>query len=225
MKNILTNPMYRIFLLSIMLSGIVYADSPLTSIDLTEAMKDEMVQYAKDFDDKLLDFLLDDNNALNRRLVVINAIGWEGGVSESRTYDFLVALSDQLSMDLDMLTANDPADLQDIISGETFLCLAYVAALENYLESPAVLFDLVEVAYNDPQVQKSFTAMTVIGLMRAQHFMDYDWCMVYEQTDVLRQNKSKLKWILRKLTTMSLNIWICMPTIALLNPTSTFKAS
>lgn len=196
--------MYRIFLfLSIMLSGIVYADSPLTSIDLTEGNeKDEMVQYAKasggDFDDKLLDFLLDDNNALNRRLVVINAIGWEGGVSESRTYDFLVALSDQLSMDLDMLTANDPADLQDIISGETFLCLAYVAALENYLESPAVLFDLVEVAYNDPQVQKSFTAMTVIGLMRAQHFMDYDWCMVYEQTDVLRQNKSKFKMDLSK---------------------------
>ena len=196
--------MYRIFLfLSIMLSGIVYADSPLTSIDLTEGNeKDEMVQYAKasggDFDDKLLDFLLDDNNALNRRLVVINAIGWEGGVSESRTYDFLVALSDQLSMDLDMLTANDPADLQDIISGETFLCLAYVAALENYLESPAVLFDLVEVAYNDPQVQKSFTAMTVIGLMRAQHFMDYDWCMVYEQTDVLQQNKSKFKMDLSK---------------------------
>lgn len=196
--------MYRIFLfLSIMLSGIVYADSPLTSIDLTEGNeKDEMVQYAKasggDFDDKLLDFLLDDNNALNRRLVVINAIGWEGGVSESRTYDFLVALSDQLSMDLDILTANDPADLQDIISGETFLCLAYVAALENYLESPAVLFDLVEVAYNDPQVQKSFTAMTVIGLMRAQHFMDYDWCMVYEQTDVLRQNKSKFKMDLSK---------------------------
>ena len=196
--------MYRIFLfLSIMLSGIVYADSPLTSIDLTEGNeKDEMVQYAKasggDFDDKLLDFLLDDNNALNRRLVVINAIGWEGGVSESRTYDFLVALSDQLSMDLDMLTANHPADLQDIISGETFLCLAYVAALENYLESPAVLFDLVEVAYNDPQVQKSFTAMTVIGLMRAQHFMDYDWCMVYEQTDVLRQNKSKFKMDLSK---------------------------
>ena len=196
--------MYRIFLfLSIMLSGIVYADSPLTSIDLTEGNeKDKMVQYAKasggDFDDKLLDFLLDDNNALNRRLVVINAIGWEGGVSESRTYDFLVALSDQLSMDLDMLTANDPADLQDIISGETFLCLAYVAALENYLESPAVLFDLVEVAYNDPQVQKSFTAMTVIGLMRAQHFMDYDWCMVYEQTDVLRQNKSKFKMDLSK---------------------------
>ncbi|MGB1051486.1 MAG: hypothetical protein ACPGYF_05945 [Chitinophagales bacterium] len=196
--------MYRIFLfLSIMLSGIVYADSPLTSIDLTEGNeKDDMVQYAKasggDFDDKLLDFLLDDNNALNRRLVVINAIGWEGGVSESRTYDFLVALSDQLSMDLDMLTANDPADLQDIISGETFLCLAYVAALENYLESPAVLFDLVEVAYNDPQVQKSFTAMTVIGLMRAQHFMDYDWCMVYEQTDVLRQNKSKFKMDLSK---------------------------
>ena len=78
--------MYRIFLfLSIMLSGIVYADSPLTSIDLTEGnKKDKMVQYAKasggDFDDKLLDFLLDDNNALNRRLVVINAIGWEGGV-------------------------------------------------------------------------------------------------------------------------------------------------
>ena len=196
--------MYRIFLfLSIMLSSIVYADSPLTSIDLTEGNeKDEMVQYAKasggDFDDKLLGFLLDDNNALNRRLVVINAIGWEGGVSESRTYDFLVALSDQLSMDLDMLTANDPADLQDIISGETFLCLAYVAALENYLESPAVLFDLVEVAYNDPQVQKSFTAMTVIGLMRAQHFMDYDWCMVYEQTDVLRQNKSKFKMDLSK---------------------------
>lgn len=196
--------MYRIFLfLSIMLSGIVYADSPLTSIDLTEGNeKDEMVQYAKaaggDFDDKLLDFLLNDNNALNRRLVVINAIGWEGGVSESRTYDFLVALSDKLSMDLDMLTANDPAELQDIISGETFLCLAYVAALENYLESPAMLFDLVEVAYNDPKVQKSFTAMTVIGLMRAQHFMDYDWCMVYEQTDVLRQNKSSFKMDLSK---------------------------
>ena len=43
-----------------------------------------------------------------------------------------------------MLTANDPEDLQDIISGETFLCLAYMAALENHLESPSVLFDLIE---------------------------------------------------------------------------------
>lgn len=196
--------MYRIFLfLTLMLSSIVYADSPLTSIDLTEGYEnDEMVQYAKaaggDLDDRLLDFLLDDNNALNRRLVVVNAIGWEEGITESRTYDFLVALSDQLSMDLDMLTANDPEDLQDIISGETFLCLAYMAALENHLESPAVLFDLIEVAYNDAQVRKSFTAMTVIGLMRAQHYMDYDWCLVYEQTEVLRQNKSSFKMDLSK---------------------------
>lgn len=196
--------MYRIFLfLTLMLSSIVYADSPLTSTDLTKGYEnDEMVQYAKaaggDLDDRLLDFLLDDNNALSRRLVVVNAIGWEEGITESRTYDFLVALSDQLSMDLDMLTANDPEDLQDIISGETFLCLAYMAALENHLESPAVLFDLIEVAYNDAQVRKSFAAMTVIGLMRAQHYMDYDWCMVYEQTDVLRQNQSSFKMDLSK---------------------------
>ncbi|MEC8757192.1 MAG: hypothetical protein VXX44_04010, partial [Bacteroidota bacterium] len=72
------------------------------------------------------------------------------------------------------------------------------AALENHLESPAVLFDLTEVAYNDAQVRKSFTAMTVIGLIRAQHFMDYDWCTVYEQTDVLRQNKSSFKMDLSK---------------------------
>lgn len=196
--------MTRIFLfLSLMLSSIVYADSPLTSIDLTEGYEnDEMVQYAKasggDLDDKLLDFLLDDKNALSRRLVVINAIGWEEGITESRAYDFLVALSDQLSMDLEMFTANDPEDLKDVISGETFLCLAYIAALENHLESPAVLFDLIEVAYNDAQVRKSFTAMTVIGLIRAQHFMDYDWCTVYEQTDVLRQNKSSFKMDLSK---------------------------
>ena len=186
-----------------MLSSIVYADSPLTSIDLTEGYEnDEMVQYAKaaggDLDDKLINFLLDDNNALSRRLVVINAIGWEEGITESRAYDFLVALSDQLSMDLEMFTANNPEDLKDLVSGETFLCLAYIAALENHLESPAVLFDLTEVAYNDAQVRKSFTAMTVIGLIRAQHFMDYDWCTVYEQTDVLRQNKSSFKMDLSK---------------------------
>ena len=196
--------MYRnLLFLVLMLSSIVYADSPLTSIDLTKGYeKDEMVQYAKasggDLDDKLLEFLLDDNNALSRRLIVINAIGWEDGTLDSRTYDFLVDLSDQLSMDLDMLTSNDPEDMQDIISGEIFLCLSYLAALESYSESPAFLFDLIEVAYNDPQVQKSFTAMTVIGLMRAQHFMDYDWCTVYEQTDVLRQNKSSFKMDLSK---------------------------
>ena len=122
--------MYRIFLfLTLMLSSIVYADSPLTSIDLTEGYEnDEMVQYAKaaggDLDDKLINFLLDDNNALSRRLVVINAIGWEDGTLDSRTYDFLVPLSDQLSTHLDMLTSNDPEDMQDIISGEIFLCLS-----------------------------------------------------------------------------------------------------
>ena len=191
--------MYRIILLlSIMLSTSAYADSPLTSTDLTKGYeKDEMVQYAKasggDLDDRLLDFLLDENNALSRRLIVINAIGWEDGTLASRTYDFLVALSDELSMDIDMLTTNDPEDMKDIISGEIFLCLSYMAALESYSESPAFLFDLIEVAYNDPQVQKSFTAMTVIGLIRAQHFMDYDWCTVYEQTNVLRENKSSFK--------------------------------
>ena len=88
-----------------------------------------------------------------------------------------------------------------------------MAALENHLESPAVLFDLIEVAYNDAQDRKTFTAMTVIGLIRAQHYMDYDWCMVYEQTDVLRQNQSSFKMDLSKrLTPMSLNTWICMPT-------------
>ena len=204
LKNTLTIDMCRIFLfLALMLSSIVYADSPLTSTDLTEGYEnDEMVQYAiasgGDLDDRLLEFLLDDNHSLSQRLIIINAIGWEKGFSESRTYDFLVALSDQLSMDLDMLTSNDPEDLQDFISGETFLCLAYMAALENYLESPAVLFDLIEVAYNDPQVRKSFTAMTVIGLMRAQHYMDYDWCKVYEQTDILRQNKSSFRMDLSK---------------------------
>ena len=65
-------------------------------------------------------------------------------------------------------------------------------------DPPAVLFDLIEVAYNDAQVRKSFTAMTVIGLIRAQHYMDYDWCMVYEQTDVLRQNQSSFKMDLSK---------------------------
>ncbi|HAB90697.1 MAG TPA: hypothetical protein DCF84_09195 [Bacteroidetes bacterium] len=196
--------MYRIIiLLSIILSTSAYADSPLTSTDLTKGYeKDEMVQYAKasggDLDDRLIDFLLDDNNALSRRLIVINAIGWEDGTFESRTYDLLVALSDELSMDIDMLMTNNPEDMQDIISGEIFLCLSYIAALESYSESPAFLFDLIEVAYNDVQVQKSFTAMTVIGLIRAQHFMDYDWCTVYQQTDVLRQNKSSFKMDLSK---------------------------
>ena len=196
--------MHRIlFMFSFLLTGIVYADSPLTSTDLTKGYeKDEMVQYAKasggNLDDQLLEFLLDDNNPLHRRLVVINAIGWKAGPSESRTFDLLWALSEQLSMDLDMLLAYDAMSLNTIVSSEIFLCLAYVAALENHLESPEGLFDYLEIAYQDKKIQKSFTAMSVIGLIRAQHFMDYDWCLVYEQTDILRQHKRKFKMDLSK---------------------------
>ena len=196
--------MHRIFFFfSILLANIVYADSPLTSTDLTEGYeKDEMVQYAKasggNLDDQLLEFLLDDKNPLHRRLVVINAVGWESGSSESRTYDLLGALSKQLSIELDMLLSYDTERLNTIVSSEIYLCLAYIAAMENHLESPDFLFEYLEIACQDKKIQKSFTAMAVIGLIRAQHFMDYDWCLVYEQTDILRQHKRNFKMDLSK---------------------------
>jgi hypothetical protein len=184
---------FSIFLLiTAMLHGGIYADSPITSTQFYQAYMDiELVREAKisgTMNKKIFDYLSSPTNPIDVKAAIINALGWKiEGKNNSRL--FLKFLSEKHRMILEPHTINT-----DILHADEIFCIGYLEAMDDYFH-PEKSIQLLEMAKK--KRRDSFTVSIVLAIVRAQEAMGSNWCTVWELTESVLSDKS-LKQDLRE---------------------------
>lgn len=164
-------------------SATALADSPITSTDFFTAYEDlEIVCEARAkgvIDREIAEYLLSENNAVDHKAAVVNALSWKFEGKENALV-FRIFLALKYSTDLDHL------DL-DALTSDELLCLGYLTVLDNYFE-PSRAIPILEMAWQ--KNQDSYTVNIVLALARAQQWMEYDWCLAWLTVKEVRENQA-----------------------------------
>lgn len=173
---------YTLLLLCVLTPAL--ADSPLTSTNFSDAyLDDPTVTKAGEtgglLNDELMNFLIDDRQAIDVKMAVINKLGWaiEGKKNAETFRKFLFAKKKY---------KNDKV-FGKKASADELICYAYLKALDNYSDVKVAL-EFAEKA--EKKRADSYTIRIIAGLIRAQSFFDTSWCNLYKATDAVRQNQS-----------------------------------
>lgn len=160
-----------IFFLLINLNS--YADSPLTSIDFwTIHTEDFTVQNAfrnQKMDKSTIDFILDENNSLEIRLSVINAIGWKFKSNNKNSTALLKSI-------LKKYRVNSIDNLLDVRHIDILTCYTYSLALDNYKNVDNIIQLSNRISNLDPN---NFYSKYIFTLIKSQKYsLSFQWCNV-----------------------------------------------
>lgn len=179
MKNLL-------LLALVFLSGISFADSPLTSTRFSDAYKDEkMIKHVNEngLDKKSLKFLSKKSADPVMKIAMVNALSWgnkelvhiyENYLLSKRkglkpeVFEYLRVVSDDIpneNKQTNLLTADD------------LMCWAYFQALGDYF-NPDIGGRAAYLAY--VRQPESMAHSTVFTLIACQIAFDSNWCNVYK---------------------------------------------
>lgn len=182
MKNF-KKTLFLILIIAIFMGLPVFtaADSPLTSTDFYQVYMDlEVVAKAEhnDLDEEIAIILMTDTYSIDVKMAIINAMGWDFN-GQDNANRFIRFLKD--SYGVSILKA-------ERLSDEELLCLAYLAALDDYfqLSPPNANGTGVEVL-SAPELARlamarqpnNFTFQLIGSLILSQEAFDYNWCEVY----------------------------------------------
>jgi hypothetical protein len=164
----------------------LFADSPLTSTVISNAYKSlKPVKTALKSNGKIspktMHYLADNKISIEKRIAVINALGWNinGQNNASVFFDFLK----------NEFQYNDIEDLLNKADADIIICLAYLKAMDNYFE----VDEAIKYAKLAKEKKKeSYTVNIICAIIESQKEMTGDWCKVYQFTNDVR-NKSGLK--------------------------------
>lgn len=150
-----------------------YADSPLTSIDFwTIHTEDFTVQNAfrnQKMDKSTIDFILDENNSLEIRLSVINAIGWKFKSNSKNSSALLKSI-------LKKYKVNSIETLFDVNHIDILTCYTYSLALDNYKNVDNIIQLSNRVSNLDPN---NFYSKYIFTLIKSQKYsLSFQWCNV-----------------------------------------------
>ena len=182
--------MKRNLLLGLVLiaSGIfskAYADSPLTSTDISSAYHQSIwvneARYANGWlTESLMEFIASDEYRLDARIATINELGWD----IDGKHNFILMLTYLIENGMFF----DEEDVFLNASGELLTCLAYMLALDDYFDVELAL-DIAALALN--KLPDSFTSNIVFALIAAQQaVIDDDFCLAYALADIVRKDDS-----------------------------------
>jgi hypothetical protein len=150
-----------------------YADSPLTSIDFwTIHSEDFTVQNAfrnQKMNKSTIDFILDENNSLEIRLSVINAIGWKFKSNIKNSTALLKSI-------LKIYKVNSIESLFDVNHIDILTCYIYSLALDNYKNVDNIIQLSNKVSNLDPN---NFYSKYIATLIKSQKYsLSFQWCNV-----------------------------------------------
>lgn len=152
---------------------ITRADSPITSTDFYTAYLDvKMVEEAsktKMMTEKIAQFLMSNENPIDRKAAVINALSWDiEGKKNAELFKIHLATK----------YGSDAKDLKlSQLDGDELFCLGYLTIMDDYF-SPEKAIPILEKAKNkNPQ---SFTVAVVLMLAKSQKAMDSGFCDVWK---------------------------------------------
>lgn len=179
-----TNIIFFILSLFIFSYQNLYADSPLTSTEISKAYEDlEIVKSALNSEGEItteiMDYLSDSDNPTDVKIAAINALSWDiGGKSNSDIFFDYLKKKYNYKITGDFIQKGNSSDL---------ICMAYLKALDNYFDvDEAILFAQAAKLKNN----KSYTINIITALIEAQKAMAYDWCHVFKLTDNVRSDNS-----------------------------------
>jgi len=165
-------------------SSICIADSPITSTDFHNAYADiAMVGKAKTtriLTDEIADFLLSEENKVDEKMAVINALGWEmNGKKNAQLFKQLLEKKyNQTEINLEPMSAED------------LCCYGYLTIMDNYFVYDDAL-NILKVAQT--KNKNSFTIAIIVALVEAQKAMDSNWCRVWKVCEAVDKNKKYKK--------------------------------
>lgn len=161
-----------------------YADSPLTSIDLwTIHSENFTVQNAyrnQKMDKSTIDFILDENNSLEIRLSVINAIGWKFKSNSKNSTALLKSI-------LKKYKVNSIDTLFNVNHIDILTCYTYSLALDNYKNVDNIIKLSSRVSNLDPN---NFYSKYIATLIKSQKYtLSFQWCNVHLVFNELRKSE------------------------------------
>lgn len=151
-----------------------YADSPLTSIDLwTIHSENFTVQNAyrnQKMDKSTIDFILDENNSLEIRLSVINAIGWKFKSNSKNSTALLKSI-------LKKYKVSSIDSLFNVNHIDILTCYTYSLALDNYKNVDNIIKLSNRVSNLD---NNNFYSKYIATLIKSQKYtLSFQWCNVH----------------------------------------------
>lgn len=170
-----------ILIISLLSTQFLFADSPLTSTEISKAYKDsEIVQKATKakgvLNDELMEYLSNDKNPIDLKIALINELGWDfyGQYNSLLFYMYL--------------KKNGMKDINEA-SADILICYAYLMAMDDYFDvEKALSYAKKAKAKND----KSYTIQIITALIEAQRIIRNKeaWCDIYNFTNDVRENKA-----------------------------------
>lgn len=162
-----------------------YADSPVTSTYFASFYSEyEIVNYAISagkVDDKISEYLSNENNLIDVKAAVVNAIGWNYDGTTNAVV-FRQYLARKYNIPADMLSDKD-------LTGSELMCLGYFAAMDDYFIVDGALEVLEDAKAKMPE---SFTVNMIYTIVQAQKVFDTNWCGVWQgMSRLLQQNGLK----------------------------------
>ncbi len=160
------------------------ADSPLTSTNFSRAYQNENIivnalKVNGKLSKELLNYLVDENNPIDVKMALINALGWDfnGQTNSQKFLKYLLKIKGYSSV----------SDFMKNGSSDDLLCLGYLRAMDNYFDVDEAL-SYVEIALSKNPT--SYTYNIISGLIKAQQLLDKDRCKLYNSMDIIRHNTS-----------------------------------
>ena len=156
---------------AVVLSQNLFADSPLTSTNISEAYADsKIVQLASTTEGRLtielMNYLNESMHPVELKIAVINQLGW-GFNGFNNAYYFYEYLQEKYNF----------KDTDEFLK----------QAMENYFNvDEPIIYALKARSKNN----ESYTINIICALIEAQKAMDSDWSEVYNLTNNVRLNRS-----------------------------------
>lgn len=170
-----------VFVLLMIFSTYLYADSPLTSTEFYLSYSEyPQVIDANEREDKTLtendlQFLTDKTIPLGAKLALINALGFKqaGKHNEAK---YLHRINPNITSYFDVAG--------DLTSAEENIIFAYLSAMDDYFNVERTYNIAKSASQKEPQ---SLAIQIILGLIKAQIALDIDWCEVYKAVDHARK--------------------------------------
>lgn len=169
-------------ILLLLMCTTIFADSPITSTDFydvysTHEILNDSYYEEGTFTTKLMDYL-DGTNPIDVKMAIINKLSWDyDGKNNARIYlEYLFSKYNYI----------DEEDFVKRSKGDNLLCVAYLKAMDDYLDDDVIKEALLYAEKALKFKPTSFTYNVIYSIIRAQNEEGKE---IYDLTNALRYKK------------------------------------
>lgn len=176
--------LFLVFITGLLFSQTLFADSPLTSTNFSEAYADsKIVELASTTEGiltiELMDYLNQSMHPIELKMAVINEIGWSFNGHNNADL-FIEYLQEKYGF-------KDKDEFLQQASADLLISMAYLKAMDDYFNVEEAVVYAKEAKLKN---KESYTINIICALIEAQNAFGSDWNEVYNKTNEVRNNRS-----------------------------------